>query len=455
MTFPDGFLWGAATAAYQIEGAWNEDGKGLSVWDMTTRIPGKIYGGHTGNTACDHYHRYRGDVALMQAIGLTAYRFSVSWPRVLPAGVGAVNERGLDFYRRLTDALVEAGITPILTLFHWDYPYELFCRGGWLHPDSPRWFGDYAAVLAEALGDRVPIWLTLNEPSNAVTHHPHDDRAPCMSYGWAEQLRMTHHLLLGHGLAVQAVRAHAGRPVRLGWAPVAHVRCPAADRPEDLEAARRALFAAPRTVHAVAWWLDPVYRGRYPDDGVAASGDAMPRVQAGDLETIAQPLDVFGLNVYGGVRGRAGPDGQFVEEPEPVGGPISGINWRVLPEALYWGPRFCHERYRLPILITENGTSMPDWVDSDGLVRDGARVDFLTRYLTALHRAHAEGVPLAGYCHWSLMDNFEWFSGYRPRFGLAHVDYATQQRTLKQSALWYREIIRSNGAALAGPRPGA
>lgn len=451
MAFQKDFFWAAATASYQIEGAWNEDGKGLSVWDMTARIPGKIHDGHTGQIACDHYHRYRDDVKLMKKIRLNAYRFSISWPRVLPAGTGAVDTRGLDFYSRLVDALLEANITPLITLFHWDYPYELFCRGGWLNPDSPRWFADYVRTVVDALSDRVTYWLTLNEPQCFMAHHPQDNKALCMSYGWGEMLRMMHHVLLAHGLAVQSIRAQAKTPSKVGWAPVGHSHIPITEKTADIEAARQALFAVDsKTTHTITWWMDPVYLGRYPEDGLRLYAQDLPEIKQDDLKTISQPLDFFGINIYSGNYGHADADGRFVTERQDIGHPLNGQGpeWNMAPDALYWGPRFYYERYHLPILITENGTSMPDWIGCDGTVNDGARIDFITRYLRALHRAHTDGVPVLGYCYWSLMDNFEWFFGYRPRFGLIYTDYATQQRTLKNSAYWYRDIIKSNGDAL-------
>ena len=455
MSFRKDFAWGAATAAYQIEGAAAEDGRGASVWDMFCRKPGAVAQGYTGDVACDHYHRYQEDVALMQTIGLRAYRLSISWSRVLPDGVGAVNPKGLAFYDRLVDALLAAHITPYITLFHWDYPYELYCRGGWLNPESPNWFADYAKVVIEKLSDRVTHWMTINEPMCFVgLGHLYGVHAPGDQLGFAQVLRAAHHVLLAHGKAVQTIRAHAQKPCQVGFAPLGDIRIPATDRPEDIQAARQAMFAVTqRNFWQNTWWMDPVYAGHYPEDGLQLFGAEMPPIKAGDMETICQPLDFFGFNNYQGVVTRAGQDGR----PEPVpfapGAPQTAFfdrtsYWAVTPEVLYWGPKFFWERYRLPIIITENGMSNIDWVSLDGNVHDPIRIDFLHRYLRELRKAAAEGVDVRGYFLWSILDNFEWAEAFRQRFGIVYVDYVTQKRTLKDSAYWYRDVIASNGASL-------
>lgn len=451
MEFPDRFTWGVAAAAYQIEGAASEDGKGPSVWDMFCAQPGKIADGSSGNVACDHYHRYREDVALMRDIGARAYRFSISWPRVMPEGAGRVNEAGLAFYDRLVDALLEAGIEPWATLFHWDYPYELFCRGGWLNRDSAEWFADYTRVIMDRLSDRVGHWITLNEPQCFIGFgHSTGTNAPGLKLGAAECLRAGHHVLLAHGMAVRVIRAHARKPAVIGWAPVGVVSYPD-DPPRDVEAARRAMFSVRGgDAHAMgmsanlwsnSWWGDPVVFGRYPEEGIEAAGSAMPAIRAGDMETISQPIDFYGANIYNGSRYRDDGHGGFEFVPHPSGTPLSAFKWPIVPECLRWGPRFLYERYKLPVVVTENGVSLADWVSGDGGARDPQRVDFLQRYLAELGRGIADGADVRGYFHWSVMDNFEWAEGYRQRFGLVHVDYETQRRTPKDSALWFRDFI--------------
>ncbi|WP_441290837.1 GH1 family beta-glucosidase [Sorangium sp. KYC3313] len=450
--FPEGFLWGAAAASYQIEGAAHEDGKGPSVWDMFCRKPDAVWNGQTGDVACDHYHRYQEDVALMRDIGLRAYRLSTSWPRVLPEGTGAVNERGLAFYDRLVDALLEAGVEPHITLFHWDFPLALYHKGGWLNRDSADWFAEYTSVVVRKLGDRVKDWMTLNEPQVfAGAGHYEGRHAPGDRLRFAEVLRVCHHVLLAHGKSVQAIRAASPGRSNVYYAPVAQVKYPATSSPEDLEAARAATWSVnARTTWTNTWWMDPVFFGRYPEDGLRLFASELPEVRSGDMEIIAQPVDFCGVNVYWGVPVRAGANGAAEVVPHPVGHPITAFEWSVTPECLYWGPRFFHERYKRPIVITENGLSTRDWISLDGKVHDPQRIDFMARHLIELRRAIAEGAVVNGYFHWSILDNFEWAHGYKHRFGLVFVDYPTGRRVLKDSAHWYRELIASNGATLGG-----
>jgi beta-glucosidase len=455
MGFADGFAWGAATAAYQIEGAAREDGRGASVWDVFCRKAGATYSGHTGDVACDHYHRWAEDVALMREIGLSAYRFSISWPRVLPEGTGAVNAAGLDFYDRLVDGLLAAGVTPYATLFHWDFPFALYCQGGWLNRDSAAWFADYARVVVERLSDRVRHWFTLNEPQCFVIFgHQSGIQAPGVQLSTAEVLRVGHHALLAHGTAVQAIRAAATGPVQVGYAPIGIIRTPATDSPADVDAARAATWrmGGYGDFWCSSWWMDPVFHGAYPDDGLAMYAAEMPAGYEDDLATICQPLDFFGFNLYSASRVRAGAGGPETVQM-PNGYPLTHFNWYVTPEALYWAPRFYHERYGLPIYVTENGLSNVDWPALDGKVHDPQRIDFLARYLRQYRRAAEDGVPLAGYFQWSLLDNFEWAEGYKERFGLVYVDFPTGTRIPKDSAAWYAETIRANGANLPEAAP--
>lgn len=452
--FPKDFVWGAAAASYQIEGAALEDGRGLSVWDMFSRKPGAVFGGHTGDVAINHYHRYREDVQLMREVGIQAYRLSIAWPRVLPEGVGALNEQGLAFYDSLIDALLEAGIQPYVTLFHWDYPYALYQRGGWLNPDSPDWFADYTRVIVETLGDRVRHWMTQNEPQCFIgLGHFHGVHAPGVRLAWEDILRMTHHALLAHGKSVQVIRACAKTPPQVGAAPVGVTFMPYTDSAEDIEAARQHMFSlnTPDPWNNT-WYADPMLLGRYPEDGLRIFERYMPPIGANDMQTIAQPLDFYGCNIYQGDYVRAGANGTPEIVESYTGHPHTTMRWWVRPEALYWGPKFLYERYGKPIIITENGLANADWVAVDGRVHDPQRIDYTTRYLIALRAAAADGVPVHGYFHWSILDNFEWAEGYNERFGMIYVDYRTQARILKDSAYWYKDVIASGGANLPTQR---
>lgn len=444
--FPDGFVWGVAAASYQIEGAWNEDGKGPSVWDMFCRKPGTIWQGQSGDTACDHYHRYAEDVALIKALGAKAYRLSISWPRVLPLGTGAVNGPGLDFYDRLVDELLKAGIEPYITLFHWDYPYELYCQGGWLNPVSSDWFADYTRVIIKKLSDRVSHWMTLNEPQVFLGAGHQDGRhAPGLQLGFRDVLQATHNALLAHGKSVQAIRANAVLKPQIGFAPIGSVHFPASLDPADVEAARKKMFAVERkNAWNAAWFSDPIFFKQYPKDGVELFQGDMPVVKSGDMDIIGQPLDFYGVNIYTGNRIKAGPDGRPVEAGDPVGGPRNAYQWTISPESLYWGPRFLYERYHTPVVITENGMANTDLVSLDGKVHDPQREDYIRRYLGELRRAVQDGVDVKGYFYWSIMDNFEWAVAYQQRFGMVYVDYNTQQRIPKDSYHLYQRIIAHN-----------
>jgi beta-glucosidase len=450
MSFPDDFSWGAAAASYQIEGAAEAHGKGPSVWDMFCKKAGATWQGHSGSVACDHYRLYATDVAIMRELGLRAYRLSISWPRVLPDGIGSANAAGLDFYDRLVDALLKAEVAPYVTLFHWDFPLSLYEKGGWLNRDSSQWFAEYADIVTRRLSDRVTHFMTLNEPQVFIGAGHQDGRhAPGDRLHISEVLLAAHHVLMAHGRAVQAIRSAAVRPPSVGIAPVAQLSLPHEPTHSHIEVARAATFAAAQPhMRTNTWWLDPICFGHYPEDGLAFHGANAPRVRDGDLELIHQPLDYLGVNIYNGVPVRPGKDGRAENVPMPVGFPITAFDWPVTPEALYYGPKWLYERYKLPLVITENGLSCRDWVSVDGKVHDAARIDFTTRYLRELHRAIAEGVDVRGYFHWSILDNFEWAEGYKQRFGLVFVDYPTQQRIIKDSGYWYRDVIASNGAVL-------
>ena len=452
MGFPSDFLWGTATAAYQIEGAANEDGRGSSVWDDFCKRSGATFQGHSGDVACNHYHRFEQDVALMAELGIRNYRFSVSWPRVLPNGDGAVNAKGLGFYDRLVDCLLAHNIRPFLTLYHWDLPSALFRRGGWLNPESISWFEAYAEVVGRALGDRVKDIATFNEPQCFIGGGLLEGfHAPGLRLGDAQCIPAAHNVLMAHGSAARKLR-EVVPGLRLGWAPCAQPKSPATESAADIEAARKAYFqidSSPSNwCFSPSWWSDPVMLGCYPEDGLSAFGQYLPKGFEKDLPLIHEKPALFGQNIYDGRIVRATENGGFELLPLPVGQPRTANEWPVTPEALRWGPRFLWERYHTPILITENGLSTTDWVSVDGKVHDPNRIDFMARYLPQLRLAMDDGAEIAGYFAWSLLDNFEWARGYSDRFGLVHVDYQTQERIPKDSAYWYRDLIRSNGALL-------
>lgn len=439
--FPDGFLWGCATAAYQIEGSPLADGAGASIWHRFSHTPGNIHAGETGDVACDHYRRWREDVALMREMGLKAYRFSVAWPRVLPQGRGTVNRAGLDFYERLVDALLEAGIVPFVTIYHWELPGALQDLGGWANRDVAGWFADYAAVLFRALGDRVRHWITLNEPWCAAhLGYIAGVHAPGMRDLWAG-LRAVHHLLLGHGLAVQAFRAADPGRGKIGITLNLGPQHPASPSEADLAAARRA------DAYHNRLFLDPVFRGRYPEEVVRQFAGAWPEVQEGDMRVIATPLDFLGVNYYSrGIVADAPGEGLLGTRGVPPPGPRTAMGWEIYPEGLFELLMRIHAEYGAPVVyVTENGAAFEDRPDASGQVDDPDRLDYLRAHFLQAHRAIQQGVRLAGYFVWTLMDNFEWAYGYSKRFGLVYVDYPTQRRIVKRSGRWFAGVIARNG----------
>ncbi|MGH7245115.1 MAG: GH1 family beta-glucosidase [Phycisphaerales bacterium] len=453
--FGEGFVWGAGASSYQIEGAVAQDGRAPSIWDSLCRRPGAIHNNETGDTACDHYNRMEEDVELMARMGLQAYRFSVAWPRVLPLGIGKVNDAGLKFYDRLVDCLLKHNIEPWVTLYHWDLPQALFDRGGWLSPEIPAWFAEYTKVVVDRLSDRVEHWITINEPQIFIgLGYREGKHAPGLKLSMREQLTAGHNALLAHGRSVQVIRERAKRPVQVGWAPIARVEYPVTETADQIEAARKASFSVKeKGFWNNTWFGDPVCLGMYPEDGVKLYGKEMPRIEKGDMETIHQKLDFYGVNIYSGIPVKAGANGVAETVPWAPGVASTTMRWPVAPKALYWGPRFISERYNLPVVITENGMANADWVASDGRVHDPQRIDYTRSYLLELARTGADGVALGGYFHWSILDNFEWAEGFKERFGLIHVDFATYKRTLKDSAYWFAEVIRTNGDHLSDASP--
>lgn len=439
--FPEGFLWGAATSAYQIEGAPLADGAGASIWHRFSHTPGRTFENQTGDVACDHYHRFPDDVKLMRDLGLKAYRFSVAWGRVLPDGTGRVNERGLDFYRRLVDELLAAGIEPMLTLYHWDLPAALDDRGGWLNRDISSWFAEYADVLFRALDDRVKIWTTLNEPWVVSDGgYLHGVLAPGHRNHFEAPL-VTHNLLRAHATAVQAYRA-SGRN-RIGIVVNLEPKYPHSDSAEDAAAVLRA------DAYMNRQYLDPLFFGSYPPELEEVFGEAWPSFPAEDFELLQQPLDYVGVNYY--TRGLTQNDpATLIEKAARVKNPRAAYTetgWEVFPQGLSDILVWVTERYgRMPLYVTENGAAFYDPpVATDGRVDDPLRVDYYRRHLHTVLDAVDRGADMRGYFAWSLLDNYEWSHGYSKRFGIVHVDYETQQRTPKASAHFYSDVIRENG----------
>jgi beta-glucosidase len=440
MTFPNGFTWGAGTAAYQVEGAWNEDGKGESIWDRFSHTPGKIETGETGDVACDHFHRWEEDVQLMKDIGLQAYRFSIAWPRIFPTGRGKVNQAGLDFYSRLVDALLAANIEPFVTLYHWDLPQALQDQGGWPARSVVEAFAEYAQLVSRSLGDRVKQWMTLNEPHvSALVGHLYGRHAPGHT-DIHEAVACSHHLLLAHGLAVPLIRANS-RGAHVGIALDFRPQTPASPSAADRAAAWHEGGVINR------WFLDPISARGYPEDMRRAYGDEMRFVQDGDLECIAAPLDFLGVNYYFRNIARSSAISEPRNMPRSVlpNVEITEMGWEVYPEGLLNTLGELHFAYDFPALyVTENGAAYRDQVGPGGQVQDPHRISYIKRHLEKVHQAISIGIPVHGYFAWSLLDNFEWSYGTSKRFGLVRVDFETQARIPKASAKWYQTVIREN-----------
>jgi len=463
LTFPKNFVWGVAASSYQIEGAWNEDGKGLSIWDTFTHTPGKIANNENGDLAVDHYHRWKDDIHLMAELGLKAYRFSTSWPRILPEGTGTVNQKGIAFYDRLVDELLRRSIEPYVCLYHWDLPQVIQDKGGWPNRDTAYYFTDYARVVAERLSDRVTYWITHNEPFvTAGAGYFSGEHAPGIKDPVAA-LKAGHHLLLSHGLASEAIRAVARQPVKIGIVLNLNPVHPATDSKKDREAAKRFDTIQNRL------FLEPLLLGTSPIQEIKLLKTIVGTViKPGDLEKI-HTLDLLGVDYYTRNVVRDDPKLPIIAASDvyPEGNEYSGM-WEIYPEGIYellmriWKDYFAGPNPPFPpslsgkggaggigqkpeIMVTENGVPVPDGLDFDGRVRDERRIRYLKNHIAQVHRAIADGVPVKGYFHWSLMDNFEWALGYAPRFGLVYVDYKTFKRTIKDSGRWFADVVRNNG----------
>ena len=441
-SFPQGFLWGSATASYQVEGAVKEDGRGTTIWDTFSHTPGKVHNGDTGDVADDYYHRYKEDIGVMKALGLKTCRFSVAWSRIFPNGTGTPNQKGVDFYKRMVDELHANGIEPYCTLYHWDLPQALEDKGGWQNRDTAKAFADYCGYTVKQLSDRISHWMTMNEMRSFVElGYGNGMHAPGLRLDAARLAQLNHYVVLGHGLAVQAVRANGRAHTRVGIPDNAEATTPVIETPENIKAAETAM----REENAM--FLTVLMEGKYTDAYLARLGAAAPKFTPEELKIISSPMDFLGLNVYTAVYVRAADNALgYVKVPDPTSYPHLASPWLTVgPEALYWVPKLVNTVWGVKeMYITENGCSSDDKLAADGHVYDSDRVMYLRNYLTQLHRAVSEGVPVKGYFLWSLLDNFEWADGYEKRFGITYVDFQTQKRTPKLSSEFYRQVIAAN-----------
>ena len=439
--FPRNFVWGYAAAAPQIEGAWNEDGKGESIWDRAAHTGKRIHNRDTLDVANDHYHLFKQDFALMRKFGTKHYRLSIAWPRIYPQGDGAINQKGVDFYHRLIDAMLKEGITPWVTMFHWDLPQALEDRGGWRVRATTDAFATYADTIVKAYGDRVKNWITLNEIICFTRFgYGGSDKAPFLNEGEAVVNQTYHHAIMCHGHGVRAVREHGGRGARVGLTDNSNIPVPLMETPEHIDAARTAFKQDNWRI------LEPIYKGAYHPRYLRAAGKDRPKVQKGDLELASLKIDFLGMNIYTGYYARAGKGGKPEQVPFPPNYPNADAPWlKHLPETLYWGTRFVHELYKAPaIYITESGAGYDDEPPVKGELYDLHRRNYIRACLRDLHRAIADGVPVKGYFLWSFMDNFEWQDGYARRFGAFYNDFKTQKRTPKLTAHWYQRVMEQN-----------
>lgn len=437
--FPKDFEWGTATASYQVEGGWDADGKGESIWDRFTHTPGKTYNKQTGDISCDHYHKYKQDIDLMKKLKLNASRFSIAWTRILPNGTGKINQKGLDFYDRLVDKMLKEGITPFITLYHWDLPQKLEDKGGWRKKDTAYVFADYAKVIVSHLSDRVQNWMTLNEPTVVVDCGYKDGvHAPGAKEPNKVLNQISHNLLLAHGLGVQAVRAYSKGDCEVGLAHASSVKVPKTLSKKDMEATRYIWDK-----HNL-WWFEPVFNGKYPEELWKEQGKDVPKITDEEMRVISSPLDFLGLNTY--FADIIEYDKKNKYKVVPYRGVRTTYGWGIIPESIYWGLKIPAQKYGIKkFYITENGVALTDIVTHDGKVHDYNRIDFLKNYLKSLHKAIKDGINVKGYFVWSFMDNFEWNGGYSQRFGLVYTDYSTLKRIPKDSAYFYKGVIKNNG----------
>lgn len=452
MKFAKDFIWGAASASYQIEGGAFDDGKGPSIWDTFSHKPGTIIDGQNGDVACDAYHKFEEDLDILQKLGIKNYRFSISWPRVMPAGSGEVNKAGLDYYDKVVDGCLSRGIEPWVTLYHWDLPQALEDKGGWQNRETAVLFGEYAKLMVEHFRGRVSKYMTLNEPETFIgLGYCAGEHAPGLKLEYADQFKCWHNMMLAHGYSVMAIR-EADPGATVGAVPcgnVGYIKDHTAETPAGLPDymfhSQPDDTGVPRSFFTYHWFMDPAVFGKYPDDPESPWAEASeaftkaPEYES-DMAIIRQPLDFVGVNIYSGIE--LDPENDYKVKPFYAGYPRTAFKWPITPGALYWGPRLIYERYGLPIYLTENGLSCNDKIYLDGKVHDLDRIDFLTRYLNEASDAAADGVPIKGYFQWSLTDNFEWANGYTERFGLVYVDYPTGKRIIKDSAYWYSDLIK-------------
>lgn len=432
------FVWGVATAATQIEGAAYEGGKGLTNWDVIPTRNGATFEGQGVTEACDHYHRWKEDIALIKELGVKAYRFSINWARILPNGVGDVNQEGIQFYSDLIDELLRQGIEPYITLFHWDFPYELYKKGAWLNDDVVAWFSEYTKVVAEYYADRVKYFITINEPQCILTGRGGTvNGAP---YTSKEKLQMVHNLLLCHGHATRILHEYGAK---VGYAPCGGASVPYTNSEEDIAAARKHYFRLEEgSLWSVPLFSDPVIFGEYPESYYKVyKAEDLPNITEEDMKIISTPIDFYCQNIYSGQLVKAKDDGYEVVK-FPIGTPMTCMDWFIEPRVLYWGPKFLYERYKKPFFISENGCAVTDIVSYDDKVHDGGRIEYLKQHIDQFLKAKEDGVDARGYFLWSLMDNFEWAEAYSKRFGIIYVDYATQKRIKKDSFYYYQQLIK-------------
>ena len=451
--FRDDFVWGVAASAYQVEGRDPDDGGGAMVWDRYI-ADGRTPDGYDASVTCDHMHRFEEDYALMRTLSVKAYRFSVSWARLIPDGTGEVNPKAVSLYRNMILSMKKNGIEPYLTLYHWELPLALHEKGGWTNDDIVEWFGYYAKVVAENFSDICTNFITLNEPQCFVgIGYQSGWQAPGLKLPHKEVFRVAHNALKAHGIACINLRKYAKQPIRIGYSPTCGMAYPATTSPEDIEMARKVLFGFYNPMDNwtwnVSWFSDPVFLGHYPEEGLNKFKEYLPKITKEDMELIHQPLDFMGQNIYNGYVVKKGADGEPEFVKRPAGHPKTAVGWPVTPECFYWGVKMLYERYKLPVYITENGMSCHDDVSLDGRVHDPNRINFLDLYISALQKASDEGVDIRGYFLWTFLDNFEWDRGFTERFGIVHVDFTTLRRTVKDSAYWYKKVIDTNGANLS------